>query len=194
MPNPGERAVEAHLASLPGPQQATLRAVRARLRQLLPHAEEGLRYRMPAFSVRGKGVAAYDGFKGHCSYFPMSGGVLALMPTLPKGSVAARGTLRFPVDEPLPTAVLRRLVRLRLDEISDVVDGSRLEFFDDGTVKAEGSMRDGLLHGRWRWYRSDGSLLRTGSFARGEQVGRWETWGRDGRLVRSTEYPQAGRS
>jgi hypothetical protein len=139
--------------------------------------------------VRGKGVAAYDGFTAHCSYFPMSGGVLARMTTLPTGAEAERGTLRFPVDRPLTAPVLRRLVRLRLDEISAVVDGPRLVFHGDGRVKAEGPVRAGVLHGRWRWYRADGTLMRTGAFAHGEQVGTWETWDRDGRLVRSTRFP-----
>lgn len=192
-PSPGARAVDAHLAALPEPQQTTLRAVRASLRELLPHADEGLKYRMPAFSVRGKGVAAFDGFKGHCSYFPMSGGVLGRVTGLPKGCTADRGTLRFAVDTPLSKALLRRLVRTRLDEISDVAEGPRLEFYDNGMVKAEGGMRGGLLHGRWSWYRADGTLMRVGRFAAGEQVGTWETWDRDGRLARSTAYPPARR-
>lgn len=185
--------MDQHLASLPEPQQSTLRAVRASLRALLPHADEGLKYRMPAFSVRGKGVAAYDGFKGHCSYFPMSGGVLGRISGLPSGCTADRGTLRFAVDTPLSKALLRRLVRTRLDEISDVADGPRLEFYDTGMVKAEGGMRAGLLHGRWRWYRADGSLMRVGHFAAGEQVGVWETWDRSGRLVTSRRFPTPGR-
>lgn len=189
----GVRAVDRHLAGLPEPQQTTLRAVRAALRELLPHADEGLKYRMPSFSVRGKGVAAYDGFKGHCSYFPMSGGVLERIAGLPKHCTADRGTLRFAVDAPLSKALLRRLVRTRLDEISDVADGPRLEFYDSGMVKAEGGMRGGLLHGRWRWYRADGTLMRVGHFAAGEQVGTWETWDRGGRLVRSTTFPSPTR-
>jgi antitoxin component YwqK of YwqJK toxin-antitoxin module len=84
-------------------------------------------------------------------------------------------------------SLVRRLVRLRLDEISAVEHGSRIEYYDDGTVKAAGRMKDGRLHGDWRWYRRDGSLSRTGRFRCGARVGTWETWDRDGHLVRTTE-------
>ena len=74
--------------------------------------------------------------------------------------------------------MLRKLIRVRLDQISDVTSGKRFEFFGDGSLKAEGSMRDGELHGAWKWFRRDGSLMRTGSFHLGEQVGEWKTWPR----------------
>ena len=53
----------------------------------------------------------------------------------------------------------------------------------DGTLKAEGKMKGGQLHGRWNWYRADGSLLRTGSFRNGDKTGTWTTFDRDGRVA-----------
>lgn len=182
----GVRAVDAKLAKVAEPHRTTLLAVRATLRELLPHADECLKYGMAAFTVQGKGVAAYEAFTHHCSYFPMSGGVLERVGALPAGTSASKGTLQFPVDKPLSKTFLRRLVRTRLDEISDVQNGKRFEFFDDGAVKAEGAMKDGVPHGAWTWYRKDGSRMRTGRFANGEQTGTWETWDRAGSLVRTT--------
>jgi uncharacterized protein YdhG (YjbR/CyaY superfamily) len=179
--------IDEHLQRFGGEQRATLEALRDALRTVLPAAEECLKYRMPCFAVRGTGVAAFDGFKAHNSYFPMSGNVLARVKT-PAWCTPTDGTLRFPLDRPLPLALVRRLVRARLDEISDVTDGKRLEFFGDGTVKAEGGMKAGQLHGAWRWYRKDGSLLRTGRFRAGEQVGTWETFDAEGRGVRTTSF------
>ena len=66
--------------------------------------------------------------------------------------------------------------------------GKRFEFFDDGTVKAEGSMKDGELHGAWKWFRKDGTQMRTGRFSAGRQVGVWETWDADGTLVKSKDF------
>lgn len=181
-------AVDRRLATIREPHRSTLLALRATLRELLPHAEECLKYGMAAFTVQGKGVAAYDAFTNHCSYFPMSGGVLSTLDGLPAGAVASKGTLQFAIDKPLSKAFVRRLVRARLTEISDVRNGRRIDFYDDGAVKAAGSMKDGELHGAWRWYRTDGSLMRTGRFANGEQVGTWETFDRAGRLVRTTRF------
>lgn len=117
--------VDAHLAALPEPQRSTLAALRATLRTVLPNAEECLKYGMPAFVVDGRAVAGYDGFKRHCSYFPHSGSVLERVTDLPPWTVAAKGTLRFPVDRPLGVMLVRRLVRVRLEQIAASGDGPR---------------------------------------------------------------------
>lgn len=173
----GVAAVDAHIAAMPEPHRTTLTALRSTLRTLLPHAEEKLSYRMPCFAVEGIAVAGYEAFKQHCSYFPHSGSVLAQVKGIPDGYVTTPGTLQFPVDRPLPVALVKRLVKARLDNISDVRDGKRYEFFADGRVKAVGPMKGGQLHGKWKWFRQDGTLLRTGQFAAGEPTGVWETLG-----------------
>lgn len=181
-------AVDDHLDALDEPHRSTLRTLRVTLRSLLPHADECIKYGMPAFAVRGKGVAGYEAYKNHCSYFPMSGSVLAKVPDLPAGWLAAKGTLHFPIDKPPAKSLIRKLVKLRLDEISNVASGPRLEFFADGAIKAEGKMRNGELHGDWRWYRRDGSLMRTGRFRDGVQIGTWDTYNADGQVVRTTRF------
>lgn len=181
-------AIEAYLGALPEPQQGTLRAVRATLRSLLPTATEAIKYGMPAFVVCGKSVAGYAAFAEHCSYFPHSSQVLERAGALLDGYATSKGGLRFDVDRPLPKSLVKRLVRLRLDELGEVTDGKRFELFDDGSVKAEGAMQAGELHGAWRWYRKDGSLLRTGSFRHGEQTGTWQTYDAAGHPVTTKRY------
>jgi uncharacterized protein YdhG (YjbR/CyaY superfamily) len=175
--------IDEHLATLAEPQRETLTHLRDTLRDLLPAAEERISYGMPCFAVQGKAVAGFDGFRDHCSYFPHSGSVLDKVTGLPPWAEADGGTLRFPIGKRLPKAVLRKLISARLDEIAAVRDGTRYEFYADGTVKATGGMRDGELHGAWRWYRRDGTLQRTGPFRRGQKVGEWQTWDRDGNPV-----------
>jgi uncharacterized protein YdhG (YjbR/CyaY superfamily) len=171
--------IDDHLAGLPDGQRETLQRLCDTLREILPAAEEKISYRMPCVAVQGKAVAGFDGYKEHCSYFPHSGNVIGEVVErygpLPAWADHDAGTLRFPIGKALPKALVKRLVRVRLDEISAVTNGKRFEFFDDGSVKAEGSMKNGLLHGSWRWYRKDGSLMRTGSFRLGEKVGEWTT-------------------
>jgi uncharacterized protein YdhG (YjbR/CyaY superfamily) len=180
--------IDQHFDKFQGEQLATLQHLRLLIVDLLPTATECIKYGMPAFTVQGKAVAGIDGFKAHCSYFPHSGSVLEKAGPLPTWAEASQGTLRFPIGQRLPKALVRRLIRIRLDEISDVRNGKRFEFFDDGTVKAEGSMKDGELHGAWKWFRKDGTQMRTGRFSAGRQVGVWETWDADGRLVRSKDF------
>lgn len=183
-----DERVEAHIAAQPAERQAPLRHVRGLLHAVLPAGEETIAYGMPCIAVRGKGVAGFDAFERHWSYFPMSGAALDAVPDLPAWAERSKGGLRMALDRRLTKALVRRLVRARLDEISAVTRGKRLEFFDDGSVKAEGGMRDGRLHGAWTWWRQDGTVLRTGRFADGEQVGVWTTMDRAGRPVKETRF------
>lgn len=120
MPSDPDTRVDEHLAALPQPQRDTLTSLRATLRELLPDAEECISYNMPCFKVDGVAVAGFDGFKKHCSYFPHSGNVVSQLRGIPPWcTVATKGTLQFPVDRPLPKALVRQLVRVRLREIAE---------------------------------------------------------------------------
>jgi uncharacterized protein YdhG (YjbR/CyaY superfamily) len=184
----GDERIDRHLAQLSERHRAPLMHIRALLHEVLPAGDETIKYAMPCIAVQGKGVAAFDAFKEHWSYFPMSGSVLERVTGLPDWVEADRGTLRVPLDKRLTKLIVKRLVRVRLDEISAVTNGKRFDFYDDGGVKASGSMKDGLMHGAWRWWRDDGTLMREGRFAAGEQVGVWSTWHRDGTLVKQTRF------
>jgi uncharacterized protein YdhG (YjbR/CyaY superfamily) len=180
----GAAVVAAHLAALPEPQRTGLAALDAALARLLPGAERAIAYGMPALTVRTMPVAGYDAWKEHCAYYPHSGAVVAaVVDELPAWAQASKGAIRFPPDRRLPVALLRRLVRLRLDELRSVLTGAMIDARDDGTVRGEGRVRDGRPTGDWRWYRRDGSLMRTGSFRAGEPTGVWRTYAADGRLV-----------
>jgi uncharacterized protein YdhG (YjbR/CyaY superfamily) len=181
-------AVDDYLAKVPADHRAPLDAVRGSLRSVLPHATECLKYGMPAVALDGKGVAGYAAYKDHWSYFPMSGSVLEAAGDAVAEYPTSKGGLRLSFDQRLPMGLLRRLVKLRLAELAAVQNGKRTEYYDDGRLKATGPMRDGQLHGRWRWHRRDGTLLRTGQFSHGEQTGAWTTWDRHGNATTTTTF------
>lgn len=110
--------VEQYLAGLPEPHRTTLEQLRTELRELLPAAEEGLSYGVPALKVDGRPVAGYAAFKNHCSYFPHSGSVLSQMAEELTDYAWSKGTLQFPTNQPPPADLVRRLVELRLAQIS----------------------------------------------------------------------------
>jgi uncharacterized protein YdhG (YjbR/CyaY superfamily) len=114
----GRKQIDTYLAGLEPQHRETLGVVRERLRTILPHATECLKYGMPTFVVDGKGVAGYAGFKAHCSYFPHSSEVLTAAGPAVAAYPVSKGGLRFPIDKPLPVTLLRRLVKLRLAEIA----------------------------------------------------------------------------
>jgi uncharacterized protein YdhG (YjbR/CyaY superfamily) len=82
----------------------------------LPDAEETMSYNMPAFKLKGKAVAGYAYFKNHCSYFPHSGSVLPDLADELADYQWTKGTLQFPIDEPLPASLVRRLVEVRREQ------------------------------------------------------------------------------
>ena len=183
----GPDDVDRYLLAAPSPQRETLERLRATLLRVLPRATERMRYGLPAVVLDDAGIAGYGSFRDHCGYFPFSGAVLEQAGDAVAAYETSRGGLQFSVDRPLPLRVVRRLVRLRLDELGAVRSGTRREYFDDGTIKAQGRMRAGELTGDWQWFRKDGSLLRTGTFRAGEQCGTWTTYDRSGSATTVTE-------
>ncbi|MEZ5184539.1 MAG: DUF1801 domain-containing protein [Candidatus Nanopelagicales bacterium] len=109
--------VHEYIQRLQEPQRTTLETVRSRLRSVLPDAQEAIYYGVPAFKIGGVGVAGYAPARRHCSYFPMSGSVLPALGEALSGYQWSKGTLRFPVDEPLPEELIVALVQARLAEI-----------------------------------------------------------------------------
>jgi len=109
--------VDEYLEAAPEPQRSTLRELRETLREILPGAVEGLYYGIPAFEVDGRAVAGYAYHKHHCGYYPHSEAVLARLAGELDGYDRSKGTLRFRVDEPLPRALVARLVEARLAEL-----------------------------------------------------------------------------
>jgi uncharacterized protein YdhG (YjbR/CyaY superfamily) len=110
--------VDDYLAAVPEPQKSTLESLRATLVALLPEAEQGIAYGVPCFKVGGKGVAGFGFYRNHCTYFPMSGSVTAELADDLKQYVTAKGSIQFPTYEPLPDALVGRLVEARQREIA----------------------------------------------------------------------------
>ena len=112
----GAAAVEAYLARVPEPAQTTLRTLRARIRAVAPRAAvECISYGMPAFRYKGA-LVAYAAFKNHCSFFPMQASLIDAMQDELAGYRTSKGTLQFPIDQPLPAALVKKMVKARVTE------------------------------------------------------------------------------
>jgi uncharacterized protein YdhG (YjbR/CyaY superfamily) len=106
--------IDAYLEGLEEPKRSTLQLLREAILEAVPEAEEGISYKLPAFRVRGKVVAGFAAFKNHLSYLPHSGSVF---PELKKELAAYKtstGALQFPIDSPLPTELVRKLLAVRI--------------------------------------------------------------------------------
>lgn len=110
--------IDDYLGGVDEPKRGTLEALRRVILELLPEAEEGISYRVPAFRVDGKVVAGFAAFRGHLSYLPFSGSILEQLEDELAGYARTKSSLHFPIDRPLPKSLVKRLIELRTDEIS----------------------------------------------------------------------------
>jgi uncharacterized protein YdhG (YjbR/CyaY superfamily) len=109
-------AVDEYLATLEEPKRSTLEQVRRAILAAVPAAEECISYGYPAYRLDGKVVAGFAAFTRHLSYLPHSGSVLPALADELTGYSMSKGALRFPVDAPLPDALVARLVEVRVTQ------------------------------------------------------------------------------
>ena len=103
-----------YLAAVTEDKRGALQKLRKAIKAAAPKAEESVSYQLPAFRLNGKFLVAYGAAKNHCAFYPGST-VKALKNEL-KSYDTSKGTIRFSADKPLPSALVRKLVRLRIEE------------------------------------------------------------------------------
>jgi uncharacterized protein YdhG (YjbR/CyaY superfamily) len=108
------RSVDEYLARVPEPARSTLEHIRAIIRSVVPaEATEVISYQIPMFKYKGL-LFGYAGFAKHCSLFPMGSSVITRFQKELAGFEQSKGTIRFPVDKPPPTALIKKLVKARI--------------------------------------------------------------------------------
>jgi uncharacterized protein YdhG (YjbR/CyaY superfamily) len=109
-------SVEAYLAALPEERRTALEELRQAIRAAAPDATETIAYQMPALRTHGQFLVSYAAFKAHYSIFPASEAVVAALGDELAPYLAGKGTIRFPTDQPIPVALVTRVVAVRLAE------------------------------------------------------------------------------
>jgi uncharacterized protein YdhG (YjbR/CyaY superfamily) len=106
--------VDEYLAALPDAERNILEKVRAAIKSAAPKAEEIISYGMPGYKYKGP-LVYFAAFKNHCSFFPGSSQIIKLYDEL-KAFKTAKGTIQFTGDKPLPTALIKKIVKARMHE------------------------------------------------------------------------------
>jgi uncharacterized protein YdhG (YjbR/CyaY superfamily) len=119
MATSGVTSVDDYIAKHPDDVQAILRRVRGAIRKAVPGAEETISYQIPAYRVPGGTVLYFAGWKRHYSLYPAD----ALLVDAFKDDLAAyevdKGTIRFPLSEPVPVRLIERIAAFRAKEIAE---------------------------------------------------------------------------
>jgi uncharacterized protein YdhG (YjbR/CyaY superfamily) len=110
------KTVDEYLAGIPEPARSTLKHIRAVVRSVVPkETTEVISYRIPMFKYKGM-LVGYAAFAKHCSLFPTGSGVIEKFKEELKGYHTSRGTIQFPSDKPLPDALIKKIVKTRVEE------------------------------------------------------------------------------
>jgi uncharacterized protein YdhG (YjbR/CyaY superfamily) len=108
--------VDEYLARVPEPAHGTLQKVRAVIRSAVPpEATEAISYGMPAFKYKGT-LIWFAAFANHCSVFPTAAVIEQFKKEL-NGYSLSKGTIQFPMNKPLPAALIKKLVKVRLAQV-----------------------------------------------------------------------------
>jgi uncharacterized protein YdhG (YjbR/CyaY superfamily) len=112
-------SVDEYIAAQPEALRPRLEQVRAAIRRAVPEAVEGIGYGMPGYKLNRRPLLYFAGFKQHYSLFAASGTFFASLERELKNYEQRKGTIHFPLNEPVPVRLISRIAKLRAAAISD---------------------------------------------------------------------------
>ena len=109
------QTIDEYLATLSSDKRAALEQLRRAIKSAAPKAEECISYQIPGFRLNGRMLVSFAAWANHCAFYPGSYPLEVHKKEL-KNYDNSKGTLRFPIDRPLPAALVRKLVKARIEQ------------------------------------------------------------------------------
>jgi uncharacterized protein YdhG (YjbR/CyaY superfamily) len=109
-------SIDEYIAGFPPETQAVLQEVRALIRREAPEASETISYAMPTFDLNGKHLVHFAGYAKHVGFYPIPSSMVAFKDELAPYK-RGKGSAQFPLGQPLPVDLIRRIVAFRVDEV-----------------------------------------------------------------------------
>jgi uncharacterized protein YdhG (YjbR/CyaY superfamily) len=110
----GFNPIDEYIAGFPPDVQKLLKEMQATIQEAAPDAQEKISYRMPTFYLNGN-LVHFAAFKNHIGFYPAPRGIEAFAQEL-AAYKGAKGSVQFPLDQPLPLDLVRRIVEFRAAE------------------------------------------------------------------------------
>jgi uncharacterized protein YdhG (YjbR/CyaY superfamily) len=110
----GYNSIDEYIATFPAETQKILQALRATIKAAAPDADEKISYQMPTFALKGN-LVHFAAHKNHIGFYPTPSGIEAFKQELSIYE-GAKGSIKFPIEEPLPLDLIRKIVKFRVAE------------------------------------------------------------------------------
>ncbi|MEJ2638113.1 MAG: DUF1801 domain-containing protein [Desulfosarcinaceae bacterium] len=114
MPGGSPSTIDEYIAGFPIDVQEILETIRNTIKKAVPDAEEAIKYQIPTFVLNGN-LVHFAAFKNHIGFYPTPSGIEAFSQELSRYK-SARGSVQFPINEPMPLSLIDRMVRFRVKE------------------------------------------------------------------------------
>jgi uncharacterized protein YdhG (YjbR/CyaY superfamily) len=111
------KTVDEYLSSFPADTGSVLRKMRTTIKEVVPDAEELISYNMPAFKLHGV-LVWYAAYKNHIGLYPTSSAIKTFAQELSMYKTS-KGAIQFPIDEPIPTNLVKKIVKFRVKQDSE---------------------------------------------------------------------------
>jgi len=109
------KTIDEYISSFPKSTQLILNEIRKNIKEVVPEATEAISYGMPTFKLNGN-LIHFAAYKHHIGFYPTPSGVEAFKKDLEKYKTS-KGTIQFPIDQPIPLELFKRIVKYRVNEI-----------------------------------------------------------------------------
>ena len=114
------KTIDEYIAAYPKHVRVQLETIRTAIRRSAPGAEETITYQIPTFRLNGN-LVHFAAYKNHIGFYPTSSGIEAFKEELSRFGTS-KGTIRFPLDKPIPIALVKRIVKYRVKEANKKLD------------------------------------------------------------------------
>lgn len=108
--------IDEYIHTFPKNVQDMLESIREIIKEAVPGSEETISYQIPAFKVKGKSFLFFAGWKNHISLYPVTDEIKEKFKKEIASYKTSKGTIQFPLDEPMPLALIKKIVKHKLKE------------------------------------------------------------------------------